>query len=126
MFDNYTWNRDDGQEYSDFNGKPIPSRIPLSALVAGPLVGQPYANSTTSLEHPRAVSRHYYNRVCPEPYVLNSEVVRKTIPADASALETMNIWIEKLRSIKDRCVEIEKDTPQLFDIWYALRLKSYI
>ncbi|KAF9451156.1 hypothetical protein P691DRAFT_797246 [Macrolepiota fuliginosa MF-IS2] len=116
VFDNYTWLRE-GPEYSDFNGKLIPSRIPLPALVAGPLAGYPYSNSTTAHTHPRFVSRHYYHQVCPDPYVLDSNVVRNTIPSDASAVQTMDIWLSKLDSIDARCIEIKKDTPQLFDIW---------
>lgn len=34
VFDDYVWNRD-GIEYSRFNGKLIPSRIPRSALISG-------------------------------------------------------------------------------------------
>jgi hypothetical protein len=33
---NFTWNRD-GPEYSDFNGKKIPSRVPLSTMLGGVL-----------------------------------------------------------------------------------------
>lgn len=34
VFDDYVWNPD-GSTYSDYNGKLIPSRIPLTALVSG-------------------------------------------------------------------------------------------
>lgn len=34
VFDNYTWNRDGG-DYTRYNGKLIPSRIPLSAFLSG-------------------------------------------------------------------------------------------
>lgn len=34
VFDNYTWNKDGG-EYSEYNGHLIPSRIPLSTMIAG-------------------------------------------------------------------------------------------
>lgn len=34
VFDNYTWDRY-GPEISSWNGKPIPARIPLSALISG-------------------------------------------------------------------------------------------
>ena len=34
VFDNYTWNPD-GPDYTDYNGKLIPSRIPLSAIMSG-------------------------------------------------------------------------------------------
>ncbi len=37
VFDNYTWSRDMSSEYSEFNGRIIPARIPLSALIAGAL-----------------------------------------------------------------------------------------
>lgn len=120
VFDNYTWNRD-GPEYSEFNGKRVPSRIPLSVFVAGPLAGGPYLNSTTGLSHPRFVSRHYYNQVCPHPYVVHSSVFKNAVPSNASGLEMLNTWVEMLEKIEDRCVEIQKDTYQLFDIWYASR-----
>ena len=36
VFDNYTWSRGE-EDYSLYNLKPIPSRIPLSALIQGEL-----------------------------------------------------------------------------------------
>jgi hypothetical protein len=115
VFDNYTWNR--AGDYSDYNGKLIPSQIPLSTLVAGPLIGLPDIGLPTAFSYPRAVSRRYYNHACPDPYVISSDEVKHTLPSDASALETMNAWIEILQSVEDPCVEIEIDTPQIFDIW---------
>ena len=43
VFYNYTWNDNPSEDYSDYAGKPIPSRIPLSALVAGELSYLPAA-----------------------------------------------------------------------------------
>lgn len=34
VFDNYTWDRSPS-EYSTFNGKKIPSRVPVSTMLAG-------------------------------------------------------------------------------------------
>lgn len=34
VFDNYTWNPD-GSDYSSWNGKLIPSRVPLSTMLSG-------------------------------------------------------------------------------------------
>jgi hypothetical protein len=34
VFDNYTWDRTSG-DFSTFNGKPIPARVPLTALLSG-------------------------------------------------------------------------------------------
>lgn len=48
VFDNYTWSLD-GTLYSDYNGKLIPSQIPLSALISGALhFGVAYADQTLS------------------------------------------------------------------------------
>lgn len=34
VFDNFTWERD-GPEFTEYNGKLIPSRIPLSTMISG-------------------------------------------------------------------------------------------
>ena len=34
VFDNYTWNGD-GSDYTDYNGKLIPSQIPHTAMIRG-------------------------------------------------------------------------------------------
>jgi hypothetical protein len=34
VFENYTWERTSG-DFSSFNGKPIPARVPLTALLSG-------------------------------------------------------------------------------------------
>ena len=34
VFDNYTWDKTSG-DFSTFNGKPIPARVPLTALLSG-------------------------------------------------------------------------------------------
>ena len=104
------------------NGKLIPARIPLSALVAGPMAGYPYSNASVAAAKPRFVSRHYYDRVCPKPFVLSAEVVRSTLPEYPTALQVLDAWVEKLQSIEDRCVEIEKNTHPMFDIWYGRRV----
>ena len=44
VFDNYTWNPD-GPDYSDYNGKLIPSRIPLSAIMSGKISALVYASN---------------------------------------------------------------------------------
>lgn len=35
VFYNYTWNANPAEDYSDYSGKPIPSRVPLTALIRG-------------------------------------------------------------------------------------------
>ncbi|KXN87980.1 hypothetical protein AN958_07855 [Leucoagaricus sp. SymC.cos] len=115
VFDDYTWER--GGSYSDYNGKQIPSRVPLSALLAGPIAGHPFPNTTIAEMHPRAVSYRYFKQVCPDPYIINPHDVAKTIPKEPTAVQVLSAWAEKLRSMDDRCVEIQKDTVQVFDVW---------
>jgi hypothetical protein len=35
VFDDYTWDKDTTEPYSTYNGKLIPARIPLSAIISG-------------------------------------------------------------------------------------------
>lgn len=44
VFDNYTWARD-GPEHVEYNGKLIPARIPLSAIISGASSLRPYSFS---------------------------------------------------------------------------------
>ncbi|KAH9830479.1 uncharacterized protein C8Q71DRAFT_367854 [Rhodofomes roseus] len=113
-FDNYTWNRD-GSDYTDYNGKLIPSRIPNTALIRGPAVGDPFPpGDNASL----AVVKEYFDKVCPEPTVISSDVVGKTLDGDASAQTVLEAWVAKLRAMDDHpCIEIERDTQQIFSIW---------
>jgi len=124
VFDDYVWKRD--APYANYNGKLIPSRVPTSALIAGPIAGQPYSNSTIAKAHPRAVSRRYFEKVCPIPYILDPRDTLSDVGTDASALQIMSAFSEKLRSINDSCVEIQKDTSQLFDYWCAFLLSLFL
>lgn len=140
VFDNFTWERD-GPEYSNYNGKLIPSRIPLSAMISGkgqkclhallysqichsgPIIGGPFPPGDDA---PRAVSKNYFYEVCPNRTIIDSGEVNADIRFDDSvgALQIVNKWVEKLNSIKDPCVEISQKSYQLFEIWYFYSLYS--
>ncbi|EDR05268.1 uncharacterized protein LACBIDRAFT_329987 [Laccaria bicolor S238N-H82] len=65
VYDNYTWDRY-GPEYSLFNGNSfIPSRVPLSTMIAGHIVGLPPDNLTTAPDTPRAIPHPLYESICP-------------------------------------------------------------
>lgn len=136
VFDNFTWDRD-GPEFSDYNGKLIPARIPMSAMIsgeiptssifvppywrglhAGPLIGGPFPPGDDA---PRAVSKNFFNEVCPNPTVIDSGEVNEPLryDNDIGAQYMMDRWIEKLNSIADPCVEIAQESYQLFEIWWA-------
>ncbi|KAG1845693.1 hypothetical protein DFJ58DRAFT_800499 [Suillus subalutaceus] len=115
VFDNFTWERD-SIDYSTFNGKLIPSRIPLSAIISGPIIGSSFPPRDAA---PRAVSREYFKKVCPNPTIIDSWDVNEHLRLDNNvpALEIFEKWVEKLNSIDDPCVEIKQESYQLFEIW---------
>jgi hypothetical protein len=115
VFTNYTWNKD-GSAYSTFeNGRKIPSQIPLSALITGPMAGGPMPAGSGA---PLFVKKEWFDQVCPksERTILRSEDVNTHL-SNATGLEVLQNWVEKLNSLPDRCVEIAEESFQVFSIW---------
>ncbi|KAI0042259.1 hypothetical protein FA95DRAFT_1525584 [Auriscalpium vulgare] len=113
VFYNYTWSHDAVGEY---NGKPIPARIPLSALLAGPLVGAPFP-SPAAAHPPPAVSETFFRDVC-----VGRTVVLKTdsLGADmgsASVATVVHAWVDKFDVMDQPCIEFEQGSDQLFNTW---------
>ncbi|OSC97609.1 hypothetical protein PYCCODRAFT_1376756 [Trametes coccinea BRFM310] len=104
VFHNYTWN-DDGSDYSDYNGKPIPSRVPLSALIRGPMIGEPWPEGDPA---PLSVSEEYFYHACPERRVVPHNDVHDHLPSWFAADITKG-WLDKLNSLDDQCVEAGAD-----------------
>ncbi|KAH9890666.1 hypothetical protein C8Q73DRAFT_747504 [Cubamyces lactineus] len=97
VFYNYTWN-DDGSDYSDYNGKPIPSRIPLSALIRGPIVGAPWPAGDPA---PLAISEEYWHHVCgSNRRVIPRAEVHDHLPSWYVSDITKG-WLDKLSTIDD-------------------------
>lgn len=131
VFDNFTWDRD-GPDYSNYNGKNIPSRIPMSAMLSGPIMGDPFPPGDPT---PRAVSKDYFHQVCGGgPYgelgmygernhsrvILRTEDIvteHERFTDSVSAGVLFGKWVEKLNSVQDRCVEVAEESSQLFEIW---------
>ncbi|KAG2346858.1 hypothetical protein BDR05DRAFT_877897 [Suillus weaverae] len=115
VFDNFTWERD-APDFSTFNGKLIPSRIPLSAIISGPIIGSSFPPRDAA---PRAVSQEYFKKVCPNPTIIDSWEINEHLRLDNNvpALEIFKKWVERLNSIDDPCVEMRQESFQLFEIW---------
>ncbi|KAH9947084.1 hypothetical protein B0H21DRAFT_740272 [Amylocystis lapponica] len=113
VFDNYTWNRE-GPDYTDYNGHLIPSRIPLSALITGPTVGDPFPEGDPA---PRSVAKEYWDEVCPHPTILHTDVISHAVDSEASALTLLQKGVEVLNGIEEGCVEFDITSWQLFSIW---------
>ncbi|KAI6108778.1 hypothetical protein EDD16DRAFT_1694730 [Pisolithus croceorrhizus] len=115
VFDNYTWDPD-GPGYSVYNGKLIPSRIPHSAIISGPIIGSSWPPGDPT---PRSVSREYFELVCPRPLVIDSYEINKELRLDTSvpASVIFDKWVDRLNSLRDPCVEIKRSSFQIFEIW---------
>ncbi|KAF5392178.1 hypothetical protein D9757_001359 [Collybiopsis confluens] len=117
VFDNYTWDRSES-EYSSFNGKTIPSRVPVSTMLSGPLIGGSfdpmYFNDPlfdVSGSHPRAVHSEYYERVCAgQNKVINTETIRDAVDS-WDGLANLRAWCRTYIQYLD--VRLEGDSHSL-------------
>ncbi|KAH9848890.1 hypothetical protein C2E23DRAFT_738450 [Lenzites betulinus] len=111
VFANYTWN-DSGSLYSIFNGNRIPSQIPYSVMIRGPIVGDPFPTGTNGS---LAVSRDYFEQVCPDKVTIWRGDVQSGLSQPLNAQAITNAWLSKLARIDDPCVQSEKASGQLYD-----------
>ncbi|KIJ65219.1 hypothetical protein HYDPIDRAFT_111127 [Hydnomerulius pinastri MD-312] len=111
VFDDYTW-VDDGSEFSYFNGKLIPSQVPLTALLSGPMVGGELPPNDPT---PLAVSKDFFHRVCPNPTVLQVSDVSGWTDADTVEF-IMDKWVQKITSIDDPCLQFADTKEQIVDV----------
>jgi hypothetical protein len=112
VFDNYTWEKTPG-DFSSFNGKPIPARVPLTALLSGPVAGDPFPSSAPS---PPAVIPEFFNQVCPNPTIIDREAFNAPL-SGASAATILQAWLDLLERTEDRCIEVKEYSGQIFDFW---------
>ena len=112
VFDNYTWDRDGG-DYADWNGHKIPSRIPLSAMISGPIVGGPFLDGDDT---PVAVGKDYWDQICPQKTVIRADEVRKLHGDGADARKIIDTWVNYVRNIEDPCLEVERHSGSIFHI----------
>ncbi|KAJ3509166.1 hypothetical protein NLJ89_g5362 [Agrocybe chaxingu] len=125
VWDDYTWNRD-GPEYSDFNGKKIPSRIPLSTMLSGHILGQGPHDGTI----PRSIYKEVYYQICPENErvyiertIVEEYIKKNDLKIDLwndDGMTILNVWLSVLQQPEyaaARCVEVKFGTHQVFDIW---------
>ncbi|KAH9958800.1 hypothetical protein BGW80DRAFT_1372781 [Lactifluus volemus] len=117
---NYTWDKT-SNDFSNYNGKPIPTRVPLTALLSvtslfpRPVAGDPFP--------PSAVVPEFFNEVCPNPTISDSTEINGGI-SEPSAATTLQVWIDKLEKIEDRCVEIKEHSGQIFYLWFGSLLAT--
>ncbi|PSR92063.1 hypothetical protein PHLCEN_2v4779, partial [Hermanssonia centrifuga] len=113
VFDNYTWDRDGG-DYAEYNGKKIPSRIPLSALISGPIVGGPFSDDDRT---PRAVIKEYWDEICPNKTIVRADEIRKLHGEGATAEKIITTYVDHFAKIEDPCLEVERHSGSIFHIF---------
>ncbi|PCH36114.1 hypothetical protein WOLCODRAFT_81482 [Wolfiporia cocos MD-104 SS10] len=113
VFDNYTWNEDGWLDYVLYTGRPSSAQIPLSAVIRGPIVGEPFANE--SAQSPRAVNREFWHKVCPNPRIINRKDVLAAVGSRPTAQTLIDKWVELLDSADDPCVEVPRLPTTIFD-----------
>lgn len=89
--------------------------------VSGPVIGSSFDPGDPT---PRAVHKDYFKQVCPNPTILDSDAVVSgylRYDNDVPASQVFDMWVNKLNSINDPCVEIQLGSPQLFEIWCVFR-----
>ncbi|TDL27959.1 hypothetical protein BD410DRAFT_781887 [Rickenella mellea] len=110
VFDPYEWDPKAKGKWSHFGDKVVPARIPLNALVSGPMAGGSFKNGSTI---PRAVNKAYFDEVCPHPTVIPGDVVPEAVGStDGNFI--MGKWVQQLLTMKDRCVRLDGSNSQIF------------
>ncbi|KAI5118047.1 hypothetical protein M0805_005895 [Coniferiporia weirii] len=112
VFEPYTWHK--GPEpFVDYNGHLIPSRIPLAALVQGPIAG---GNFPPEHPAPRAVSEEWFKKVCPEER--RTKVGIKDLNEGlngATVQAVVEKYVDKLLNMPEGCVELNGGMEHPFD-----------
>lgn len=117
VFEEYTWSRSPFQ-WTIYDFALRPTRIPLSAFLAGPIVGGGGASlgSSDGRQERLAVSAEFWETVCPikERAVVS---VGEAPSGDVDGEVLMQWWVEKLKNFEGRrCVEVDSTSGKIFDM----------
>ena len=68
---------------------------------------------------PRAVVKEYWDEICPESerIVIDPRQVDGNQLGNLQASVLVEKWVEKLNTVEARCVEIDRDSLQMFSFW---------
>lgn len=65
---------------------------------------------------PRAVRKEYFDQICPNKTIIRADVIRKLHEEWAPAPKIMETWVNYIRKIDDPCLEVERDSGNIFHI----------
>ena len=82
--------------------------MPLNAFISGPTAGGPIS------PYPLAVSAKFWQSICPpeKQRIISS---KDTPGTNATGVEILNYWQDKLKNVKDPCVSIDSSQVRIFD-----------
>lgn len=118
VFQDYVW-KPEYYPWPENQRLQNPPRTPLSALIAGSVVGEPWAEGDNS---PRSISAEWFDKVCPwdERQFIHTGDIKPGL-AWKSGLEIFDHWVKLLRDAPERCIEVQAtgddNFPQTFDLW---------
>lgn len=130
VFYNYEWSVE--SNFSMYNDHLIPSTIPLSALLSGPLVGEVMHPPGV----PRAISVNHFRKICSNRTVLPGDEIRALLQGEKPS-QILTTAVQKLGAMEDRCIEIPRETWQIWnylvfgskdvlELWPALKRSPMI
>lgn len=96
-----------------------PPRTPLSALIAGTVVGGPFGKGDRA---PRSITLNWFDMICPhsERRIFRTGDIKPGL-AWKEGIEIFNTWVKLLGEAPERCVEVQASGddsfPQTFDLW---------
>ncbi|EIM86351.1 uncharacterized protein STEHIDRAFT_78833 [Stereum hirsutum FP-91666 SS1] len=125
VWDDYLWHYKDTLHFSLYNNKLIPSRVPLSALISGSILGEIYPGQRPLFPRFKSVPRSYFEsqRVCGgRVHRINNEEITEAVYKeggikDVSAGRFLEGWAERLRGVEEECVSNGGSAGQIFDFW---------
>jgi len=112
VFDDYVWSHLP-LPYTLYDFALRPTRIPLNAFVAGPSAG----GDVPSSMH-RAISKRYFDYICPPSARVAITYSSSFVGQDANGLDIVNWWRERLNQDDVRnvsCLEIREVESRIFD-----------
>lgn len=65
---------------------------------------------------PRAVTKEYWDEICPNKTVIRADEVRKLHGEGATALKITETWLEYLKNIEDPCVEVDRNSGSIYHV----------
>lgn len=78
--------------------------------MSGPTVGGSFGKDDRA---PRAVSKPYFQKLCPQPTMIRSNEVNDELGSHADASVMMQAWAETLKESESTCIQVG-ESDQIF------------